>query len=192
MPTEKLKSPSQAPSESDWSKEIEIAEALCKQALESYKQVSIDRLSIQQTVIRNYLWLSVTILAAEFAFSSKVFGSLESFQIHPCPGIVLLFSMIAAFVSLIIGIRSMTGTNICDPVANHVEVFDYLTANGYDQGNHYEILKKKIKSTKKSIDEAYGLIHKRGTSMRKMNKTLVFSVYTGIFSAFLFFVSNLT
>ena len=192
MPTEELKSPSQAPLEKDWSKEIEIAEALCKQALESYKQVSIDRLSIQQTVIRNYLWLSVTILAAEFAFISKAFGSLESFLVHPCPGIVLVISMIAALVALLIGIRAMTGTNIYDPIDNHVEVFDYLTADGYDQGNHYAILKKKIRNTKESIDKAYNLIHKRGTSMRKMNKALIFSVCTGVFSSFLFFISNLT
>lgn len=36
MPTEELKSPSQAPLEKDWSKEIEIAEALCKETVNNF------------------------------------------------------------------------------------------------------------------------------------------------------------
>ena len=188
MPTESTKDPSIS-SSIDFSKEIEVAEDLCKQALEKFKQVSVDRHSIQQSVIRNYLWLSVTILAAEFASVREVFNPMPE---HLCPYVVLALSALSALAALIIGIRAMTGTTFVDPTDNFVQVFDYLTATGYHQGNHYALLKKEIATIKSAVECAYGVVNRRGKAMRKMNILLVFSICTGVFSGLLYLISTTT
>lgn len=182
MPETKPQTPLEA-SEADFSKEIALAEDMCKQAHDNLKQLAIDRLSIQHTVIRNYLWLSVTILAAEFACAQQ---SLATAANHPCPYIPLLLSSLAALCSLCIGIRAMTGTSFVNPTDNYVEVLDYLTSSGYDQGNHYAMLKKQIKSLKKSIDDAADQIHRRGKLMRAMNISLLISIGLASLSGLLF------
>lgn len=191
MSTESTKNPSDT-SMTDLSKEIGIAEELCKQALEKFKQVSVDRHSIQHNVIRNYLWLSVTILAAEFTCLSNYFAPVADIAKHPCPYIILALSVMSALFSLCTGIKAMTGTSVIDPSDNYVEMFDYLTANGYLPENHFALLKKEISTIKQSIDEAYEMVHKRGKAMRKMNRALLFSICTGIFAGFLFFISTPT
>lgn len=189
MTQESTKNPPDQLSINDYSKEISVAEDLCKQALDKYKQVSIDRLAIQHSVIKNYLWLSVTILVAELTITREMFPLSFS---HACPLIFLAASFLCALFALLAGIRAMTGTTIVDPSDNYVEMFDYLTANGYDQGNHYALLQKTIRETKKSIEQAYDTVHTRGKFMRKMNTALIYSVASGVLSGFLFLVSTHT
>ena len=189
MPETDTKNPSESTA-SDWSKEIEIAEDIRKRALDNYKLTSIDRLNIQQGVIRNYLWLSMTVLAADFAFFWRIFEkSQESSDL--CPIVILGLSVCAAMVALIIGIRAMTGTTFNDPDDNYVEMFAYLTKQGYDQGNHYALLEQEITKIKDATEEALDRVHIRGLAMRRMNVLLVFSTCSGALSAFLYFLPTL-
>lgn len=182
MPEESTKTPS-VPPEVDLSKEIEAAKDLFKQALDELKQLAIDRLSIQHAVIRNYLWLSVTILAAELACVQQ---SLDTAGDHPCPYIPLLLSALFALFALCVGIRAMTGTSFVEPSDNIVEIFNYLTVPKYDQSNHYAMLKSQIESVKKSIDEASDLIDRRGKLMRDMNVALLISIGLAVLSGLRF------
>lgn len=189
MPEANTQNPS-VPPENDWSKEIEIAEDIRKRALDQYKITSIDRLNIQQSVIRNYLWLAITVLAAEFAFFWRVFERSQSIS-DLCPIVILGLSVCSAMVALVIGIRAMTGTTFNDPDDNYVEMFSYLTSQGYDQGNHYALLEEEVKRIKAATEEALDQVHIRGLSMRRMNVLLVFSTCSGAFSAFLYFLPTL-
>ena len=182
MPTEELKSPSQVPSESDWSKEIEVAEGIKRQALEHYKRESVDVWNIQHGVIRNYLWLSLTFIAGYCAVFSKVYE--QSLHDNYWSFSTLSLALILAVYSLYIGIASMTGTSNAEPDDNYVEIFDYLTSTGYHQGNHYALLTKEIKSIKKAIEEAQELTHNRGVIMRRMNRLLKVSMAFGVLSMF--------
>lgn len=180
MPTEELKSPSQAPSESDWSKEIEIAEGIKKQALDHYKRESVDVWNIQHGVIRNYLWLSLTFIAGYCAVFSKVYE--QSLHDDYWSFSTLSLALIFAVCSLYIGITSMTGTSNAEPDDNYVEIFEYLTSTGYHQGNHYALLTKEIKTIKQAIEEAQELTHNRGIVMRRMNRLLKVSMAFGVLS----------
>lgn len=191
MPKEENQNPSQPPEENDdFSKEISVAEEIRDRALTHYKQLSIDVWNIQQSVIRNYLWLSLTFLAAYFTFILKIIDKGDVIS-DTCPLIVLSLSVVFAVCALIIGIRSMTGNSVVDPIDNYVEHFNYLTSEGYDQGNHYALLTKEIQSIKDSIDRTNDLISDRGLSMRIMNRLLIVSVATGLLSAVLYFQSTL-
>lgn len=189
MPETDTKNPSESTA-SDWSKEIEIAEDIRKRALDNYKLTSIDRLNIQQGVIRNYLWLAMTVLAADFAFFWRIFEQFQETS-DLCPIIILGLSVCSALVALIIGIKAMTGTNINDPDDNYVEMFTYLTNPEYDQGNHYALLEREIKNIKAATEEALDRVHLRGLAMRRMNALLVFSTSSGAFSAFLYFLPTI-
>ena len=190
MPTTENKTPSETSSlqEDNFEKEIKIAEEIRNKALENYKQIHLDTWNIQHTVIRNYLWLSVTLLAAYFAVLWKTYEELLPTREY-CPFFVLTLAIILALASLILGILSMTGSSTRHPSDNYVEMFDYLTTNGYDQGNHYSLLKKEIKSIKEAIERENGFINKRGLSMRWMNKLLIVSISLAILAGILYLIS---
>ena len=180
MQTEELKNPSQEPAEDDWSKEIEIAEGIKKQALDHYKRESIDVWNIQHSVIRNYLWLSLTFIAGYSALFNTLFN-LSQIN-HYCPLVMLAIAFISALIALAVGIYSMTGTSGIEPDDNYEEMFEYQTRTGYCQGNHYALLQKEIHNIKQAIEEAQNKTHERGKAMRRMNKCLFTSIGFGVLS----------
>lgn len=186
MPTEEKKSPSQTSSENDWSKEIEIAEGIKKQALDHYKRESVDTWNIQHGVLRNYLWLSLTFIAGYCTIFNKVFDQIAIGNYWSTGSLTI--ACILALLSLYIGISAMTGTSSIEPDDNYVEIFEYMTSTGYDQGNHYALLKKEIQALKETIEEAQDQTHKRAVSMRQMNKLLKTSMSFGVLSA-IFYLS---
>lgn len=189
MSTKENQNPSTPPPDEDWSKEIEVAEGIRNRALENYKQITIDTWNIQHSVIRNYLWLSLTFLAAYFTFFWKIYEQKSLIDDY-CPLIILALAIASAFTALIIGIRSMTGANSNHPSDNYVEAFKYLTSEGYYQGNHYAHLEKEISTIKQAIEQEEIHSHHRGIAMRRMNQLLIFSACFGVLSALLYFVST--
>ena len=188
MPTEELKNPSQEPSENDWSKEIEIAEGIRKQALEHYKQELIDTWSVQQSIIRNYLWLSLTFIVGYCTLFNKAFDFTLTEVYFPLATLATAFTL--ALISLLLGIKSMTGASDPAPDSKYVEFFKYLTKTGYDQGNHYALLTKEIESLSRALEEARQETNRRGLIMRRMNKLLRASVLFAVLSV-VFFVPTL-
>lgn len=180
MQTEELRNPSQEPAEDDWSKEIEIAEGIKKQALDHYKRESIDVWNIQHSVIRNYLWLSLTFIAGYCAIFNNVFNQTLPTNYWFIGS--LSIAIIIALYSLYIGIASMTGASNIEPDDNYIEIFKYLTSTGYHQGNHYALLTNEIKTIKAAIEEAQDKTHNRGIVMRRMNSLLKVSMTFGVLS----------
>lgn len=190
MPTEEAQNPSQSTSEEDdFSKEIEIAEDIKKQALDHYKRESIDTWNIQHSIIRNYLWLSLTFIAGYCTAFNKAFdlGSLTDY----CPLVALSIAFICALATLVIGIVTMTGTSTAEPDDNYVEMCKYLTSTGYHQGNHYALLLKEIKAIKQAIEEAQDKSHARGLTMRRMNLLLKSSIGFASLSVVLYLSTTL-
>ena len=173
--------PQEIENEDDFSKEIEIAESIKKQALDHFKREAVDTWNVQHSVIRNYLWLSLTFIASYCAVYSKSFDATLP-STNYCP-IILTVAIVLASVALIVGIVAMSGTSSIEPDDNYHEIFDYLTATGYDQGNHYAILSKEIISIKVAIEKAQEQTCKRGKAMRLMNRLLLASIGFAFLSA---------
>ncbi len=191
MPKTENQNPSENTSqqESDFSKEIEIAENIKKQALDHYKRESIDEWNIQHSVIRNYLWLSLTFIAGYCAVFNRVFDRIP---LDNClPVVSLAIALILSLYSLYIGITSMTGTSSIEPDDNYVEMFEYLTSTGYHQGNHYALLTKEIQTIKEAIEEAQEQTHNRGLAMRRMNRLLKASMCFGVLSLIFYFLPKI-
>lgn len=175
--------------ESDFSKEIEIAENIKKQALDHYKRESIDEWNIQHSVIRNYLWLSLTFIAGYCAVFNRVFDRIPLDNYLPFGSLAI--ALILSLYSLYIGITSMTGTSSIEPDDNYVEIFEYLTSPSYYQGNHFALLTKEIRTIKKAIEEAQEQTHNRGIAMRRMNKLLKASMCFGVLSLIFYFLPKI-
>lgn len=191
MPKTENQNPSENTSqqESDFSKEIEIAESIKKQALDHYKRESIDEWNIQHSVIRNYLWLSLTFIAGYCAVFNQVFDRIPLDNYLSV--VSLAIALILSLYSLYIGITSMTGTSSIEPDDNYVEMFEYLTSPSYYQGNHFALLTKEIQSIKKAIEEAQEQTHNRGIAMRRMNRLLKASMCFGVLSLIFYFLPKI-
>lgn len=191
MPKTEIQNPSENTSqqESDFSKEIEIAENIKKQALDHYKRESIDEWNIQHSVIRNYLWLSLTFIAGYCTVFNRVFDRIPLDNYLPLGSLAI--ALILSLYSLYIGITSMTGTSSIEPDDNYVEIFEYLTSPSYYQGNHFAMLTKEIQTIKKAIEEAQEQTHNRGLAMRRMNKLLKASMCFGVLSLIFYFLPKI-
>ncbi len=191
MPKTEIQNPSENTSqqESDFSKEIEIAENIKKQALDHYKRESVDEWNIQHSVIRNYLWLSLTFIAGYCTVFNRVFDRIPLDNYLPLGSLAI--ALILSLYSLYIGITSMTGTSSIEPDDNYVEIFEYLTSPSYYQGNHFAMLTKEIQTIKKAIEEAQEQTHNRGLAMRRMNKLLKASMCFGVLSLIFYFLPKI-
>lgn len=191
MPKTEIQNPSENTSqqESDFSKEIEIAENIKKQALDHYKRESVDEWNIQHSVIRNYLWLSLTFIAGYCTVFNRVFDRIPLDNYLSV--VSLAIALILSLYSLYIGITSMTGTSSIEPDDNYVEMFEYLTSPSYYQGNHFALLTKEIQSIKKAIEEAQEQTHNRGIAMRRMNRLLKASMCFGVLSLIFYFLPKI-
>lgn len=191
MPKTEIQNPSENTSqqESDFSKEIEIAENIKKQALDHYKRESVDEWNIQHSVIRNYLWLSLTFIAGYCTVFNRVLDRIPLDNYLPLGSLAI--ALILSLYSLYIGITSMTGTSSIEPDDNYVEIFEYLTSPSYYQGNHFAMLTKEIQTIKKAIEEAQEQTHNRGLAMRRMNKLLKASMCFGVLSLIFYFLPKI-
>ena len=191
MPKTEIQNPSENTSqqESDFSKEIEIAENIKKQALDHYKRESVDEWNIQHSVIRNYLWLSLTFIAGYCTVFNRVFDRIPLDNYLPLGSLAI--ALILSLYSLYIGITSMTGTSSIEPDDNYVEIFEYLTSPSYYQGNHFAMLTKEIQTIKKAIEEAQEQTHNRGIAMRRMNRLLKASMCFGVLSLIFYFLPKI-
>ena len=82
-------------------------------AREDYKQITFDRHSIQLAHLRNYLWISLTIMTAEFAVYSKIYtNNYEKIL----PWIITLdhnFYALALFAFMFAGVAFVMAIDTC-------------------------------------------------------------------------------
>lgn len=164
MQTESTTKSLSAPNDVD--QRIHAAESTLKLSLDEYKLITVDQMHHQHTIIKNYLWLSATFVAAEAAMFSQMFPKA-------CGAVIgtLYAATVLSVIALFAGIRSMTGTDFGTAIPNGIDTVERVCPQGgqYSPDEHLAFLRETISQTESEIDVAFISYGRRLTIMRAMN-----------------------
>ena len=171
------------------SKQIEIYREILKTATDEYNTITVTRMNNQQALIKNYLWLAVTMLVS--------LGALFSFYCERAtPGVcfgLLFFAAVTSFIAFFVGLRAMTGADFYSLTGDCDKVLKLCCPEQrFNESDTLQLLKFWISNADKGTDAAMKTISQRIQAMRWMNLLLSTTLLTLAGSAGLFFINQLS
>lgn len=152
----------------DLTQQIKATESVLSLSLNEYKLLTIDRMHHQHTVIKNYLWLSASFVAAEAAMFSQMFPQAAGAVL----GILFAATAISVF-AMFVGIRSMTGASFSYAIPTGNDILNYVCPQGnYDSNLHLSLLRDMVGCVEEGIEEAFKTFKTRSKTMKLMNGLL--------------------
>ena len=175
----------------DLSKNIENARSLLSAALATYKQLDVDLYAQQTNNIKNYLWLSVSIIGGLWAIviqaKPDVLDHLFSFALWKATFIPTLGVSLAM---IWLGVSTLSGGTLREPVNSYKVWFDYACGEKAGDETTLNMLEQQIIDIDASLEEARTAIEIRGKALRTMNGLCRFALVFGCLSM-VFVVINL-
>ncbi len=164
----------------DLSKNIENARSLLNAALAAYKQLDVDLYAQQTNGIKNYLWLSVSIIGGLWAIviqaEPDVLDHLFSFALWKATFIPTLG---VSFAMIWLGVSTLSGGELREPVNSYKVWFDYACGEKACDEDTLAMLGQQIVDVDASLEEARTSIEIRGKALRTMNRLCRFALVSG-------------
>lgn len=164
----------------DLSKNIENARSLLNAALAAYKQLDVDLYAQQTNGIKNYLWLSVSIIGGLWAIviqaEPDVLDHLFSFALRKATFIPTLG---VSFAMIWLGVSTLSGGELREPVNSYKVWFDYVCGEKACDEDTLAMLGQQIVDVDASLEEARTSIEIRGKALRTMNRLCRFALVSG-------------
>lgn len=164
----------------DLSKSIENARSLLSAALAAYKQLDVDLYAQQTNGIKNYLWLSVSIIGGLWAIviqaEPHVLDHPFSFALWK---VTFILALLSSFAMVWLGVRNLSGGVLLEPVNSYKVWFDYACSEDVSDDNTLAMLGQQIVDVDASLEEARRSIQHRGSALRTMNGLCRFALVSG-------------
>ena len=164
----------------DLSKNIENARSLLNAALAAYKQLDVDLYAQQTNGIKNYLWLSVSIIGGLWAIviqaEPDVLDHLFSFALWKATFIPTLG---VSFAMIWLGVSTLSGGELREPVNSYKVWFDYACGEKACDEDTLAMFGQQIVDVDASLEEARTSIEIRGKALRTMNRLCRFALVSG-------------
>lgn len=164
-----------------------LLDHMLKMAQDEYKQITFDLPSYQKTALRNYLWISTVVMAAEVTLFSSVLGGSWLFGIFPwraypsccfylcCIAALGLSSTVFAF-----GVDVMRGEGkgeiYCLSRRPYMEFANMAYEEACGKRTKFECKVNMINDLQDTIYAHRELANSMGLKLRKMSRGLLFSL----------------
>lgn len=178
----------------EWNEFNDFNNFVITKMLDEYKMFAVDLHNTQINIIKNYLWLSVTIATACGAFLAWIklsFATIDAFE--AIAGSTLMFGIFLAVYSFIVGARLLLGEKDGSRPNPADSYLAYLAmAYGDDSSwKPYQARSAWIKHLDKSLVEIRKLHSLKGVKIRDLNRFVVASARTSAIGAFFLYFHQL-
>ena len=170
-----------------------LLDHMLKMAQDEYKQITFDLPSYQKTVLRNYLWISTVVIAAEGTLFSAVVRGGWFFDILPWPPclyfLFYLFYLVALACSVFVfvfGVNAMRGEGkgemYCLSSRPYMEFANMAYEEACGKRTRFECKVNMINDLQNAIYAHRETADKTGMKLRKMSYGLLFSLLFTVFA----------
>lgn len=161
-----------------------------------YKIFSLEWRNRQNSILRLYLWLSVTILAAQISISNLIIKNEMPLLAFVVPNnsfyFCLIFAILLAFFAFAIGLDTLRGRSVVMNfhISTYTEIMNFAYQECIDDEYRNDLVVDLIKQAETGITHQIKIGETVGRKLRYISLCLLFSLFFSILAIILSYITS--